>query len=120
MGRPTKYRKTNKYTKTCPPSSTEEDNLSGLSIALCRPIEATLFSDEIEALKLRNIDNLSQSKIAKKMKISQPTVARILKKAYKKITRALLEQKTICVKSIHPQSIELGPKKIIAIERINK
>jgi len=123
MGRPIKYRKTSKYPDTCPLNPTEENSLTGVNLIFCRPIEITIFSDEIEALKLHNIDNLSQTVVAKKMKISQPTVARILKKAYKKITKAILEQKNIRVKNMRPdhlQNIEPGPKKTIAIERIEK
>lgn len=61
--------------------------------------EEIIFADEIEALKLHNIDNLSQIDVAKKMGISQPTVTRILKKAYKKITKALIEGKTIKIQN---------------------
>ncbi len=40
--------------------------------------------DEVEALKLHDVDGLEQIKAAEKMKISQPTFARILDSAYKK------------------------------------
>jgi len=123
MSRPTKYRKTSKYPETCSLNSKEGNGLTSINIVFCRPIEITLFSDEVEALKLHNIENLSQSKVAKKMKISQPTIARILKKAYKKITRAILEKKTIQIKNRRPvnsKEITFGPKKVLAIERIEK
>ena len=106
MARPIKHRKTNNYSEICFPQSVEESSLTGMNIILCRPIEITLFSDEVEALRLRNICNLSQTEIAKKMKISQPTVARTLKKTYKKITKAIIEGKTIKIKSRFPHDSE--------------
>jgi len=123
MGRPTKYRKTSKYQNKYPTNLGEENSLTSINLIFCRPIEITIFADEIEALKLRNVNNLPQAEVAKKMKVSQPTIARILKKAYKKITCAILEQKKIRIKNMRsdePQNIEIGPKKVIAIERTKK
>ncbi len=57
--------------------------------------EVVLMPDEVEALKLYEIDNLEQIVAAKRMKISQPTFARILGKAYKKMARAIVEGKAI-------------------------
>lgn len=57
--------------------------------------EVVLFPDEIEALKLYEIDELEQDKAAKKMKISQPTFARILGSARKKIAQAIVKGKAI-------------------------
>jgi predicted DNA-binding protein (UPF0251 family) len=51
--------------------------------------------DEIEALKLHDVDGLDQIGAAKKMKISQPTFGRILDSAYKKIADALIKGKAI-------------------------
>lgn len=52
--------------------------------------EETLHPDEIEAVKLHDVDGFEQVEAAKKMKISQPTFARILDSAYKKIAKALI------------------------------
>ncbi len=57
--------------------------------------EEELFHDELEALKLHDVDGLDQIKASKKMKISQPTFGRILDKAYKKIARAIIKGKAI-------------------------
>jgi len=57
--------------------------------------EEELFHDELEALKLHDVDGLDQIKAAKKMKISQPTFGRILDKAYKKIAVAIIKGKAI-------------------------
>ncbi len=54
-----------------------------------------LTTEEAEALRLKNIKNLSQVLAAKKMKTSQSTFQRILASAYKKITKALIEGKAI-------------------------
>jgi predicted DNA-binding protein (UPF0251 family) len=53
--------------------------------------EVELLPDELEAIKLHDVDNLDQISAAKKMKISQPTFARILDKAYKKIAKAIIK-----------------------------
>jgi predicted DNA-binding protein (UPF0251 family) len=57
--------------------------------------EVILMPDEVEALKLYEVDELEQIKAAGKMKISQPTFARILNSANKKIATALIEGKAI-------------------------
>ena len=57
--------------------------------------EEELFHDELEALKLHDVDGLDQIEAAKKMKISQPTFGRILDKAYKKIAIAITTGKAI-------------------------
>lgn len=57
--------------------------------------EIVLFPDELEALKLYEVDGLAQTVAAKKMKISQPTFARILESANKKIAQAIITGKAI-------------------------
>lgn len=57
--------------------------------------EVVLEPDELEALKLHDADGLEQTKAASKMKISQPTFARTLDRAYKKIADALIFGKAI-------------------------
>ena len=57
--------------------------------------EVVLRADELEALKLYDVDGLEQTKAAEKMKISQPTFARILDSANKKIAEALVKGKAI-------------------------
>jgi predicted DNA-binding protein (UPF0251 family) len=51
--------------------------------------------DELEALKYCNLENLDQVKAAKKMKISQSTLQRILSQARRKVAEALIEGKAI-------------------------
>lgn len=57
--------------------------------------EVVLEADELEAFKLHDVDNLEQVKAAEKMKISQPTFARILNRGYKKVAEALIKGKAI-------------------------
>jgi predicted DNA-binding protein (UPF0251 family) len=61
--------------------------------------EVALMPDEIEALKLYQVDNLDQTTAASKMAISQPTFARILASANKKIARALIKGMAIRIQS---------------------
>jgi len=60
--------------------------------------EVILLPDELEALKLHDVDGLEQIEAAKKMKISQPTFARILDKSYKKVAEAIVKGKAIRIK----------------------
>jgi len=54
-----------------------------------------LTTEELEALRLKNVINLDQEQAAKKMNTSQSTFQRILSSAYKKISIALSEGKAI-------------------------
>jgi len=54
-----------------------------------------LSTEEVEALRLKNIKDLDQVECAKLMKTSQSTFQRILSSAYKKITEALIKGKAI-------------------------
>jgi predicted DNA-binding protein (UPF0251 family) len=57
--------------------------------------EIILFPDEVEALKLYNLDALEQKEAAERMGISQPTFARTLQSANRKLTEAIFEAKAI-------------------------
>lgn len=57
--------------------------------------EIVLLPDELEALKLYEVDGLEQIGASEKMKISQPTFARLLGSAYKKVAGAIIEGKAI-------------------------
>jgi len=56
-----------------------------------------LSDEEIEALRLKNMQGLDQMACAKKMKTSQSTFQRILSSAYKKISEALIKGKAISI-----------------------
>jgi len=53
--------------------------------------------EELEALRLKNVENKSQDECASAMKTSQSTFQRILSEAYKKISLALVNGKAIKV-----------------------
>jgi len=57
--------------------------------------EVELSLEEMEAIRLKNIQGLGQIEAALKMKTSQSTFQRILTSAYKKIAEALVEGKAI-------------------------
>lgn len=57
--------------------------------------EVVVFADELSALKLYDVDGLDQLEASKEMKVSQPTFARILKSARKKISEAVIYGKAI-------------------------
>jgi len=59
------------------------------------PIEINI--DEFEAIRLRDYLNIQQKKSAELMGISQPTFHRILVSARKKISKALIEGKSIII-----------------------
>ena len=54
-----------------------------------------LTTEEVEALRLKNVQGLDQQEAAKKMNTSQSTFQRILSSAYKKISDALINGKAI-------------------------
>jgi predicted DNA-binding protein (UPF0251 family) len=61
--------------------------------------EEVLKSDEIEALRLCDVENNKQEEAAKKMNVSQPTIFRILESARKKVAIALTKGKAIRIES---------------------
>jgi len=59
-----------------------------------------LTSEELEAMRLKNIKDLDQNECAKQMKTSQSTFQRILSSANKKIAEALIKGKAIEITKI--------------------
>ena len=57
--------------------------------------EVELLPDEVQAIKLYLVDGLDQTDSAKKMEISQPTFARIINSATKKLGEAIIKGKAI-------------------------
>ncbi len=51
--------------------------------------------DEFEALRLAHLEGLEQAQIARKMKIHQSTISRIITSGHKKVTDALVNVKAI-------------------------
>ena len=65
--------------------------------------EVELMPDEIEAIKLYFVDGLDQTKSAEKMGISQPTFARTLDSANKKMAEALIKGKAIKINKVNKE-----------------
>ncbi len=64
--------------------------------------EIVLFPDELEALKLHEVDGLEQVAAAQKMKISQPTLARLLASAHQKVAEAIIKGRAIRIEKQMP------------------
>ena len=56
---------------------------------------AELSLEEVEALRLKNIQNLDQNECAKKMNTSQSTFQRILTGAHQQVSRAIIKGQAI-------------------------
>ena len=65
----------------------------GVPMSVLDIIELTL--EETEALRLKNVEQLSQNECAEKMNTSQSTFQRILSSAYNKISEAIINGKAI-------------------------
>ena len=65
----------------------------GIPLRLLGEVELTI--EELEAIRLKNIEGLEQTEASKRMNTSQSTFQRILASAYKKIAEALVEGKAI-------------------------
>lgn len=65
----------------------------GIPMPNLKMVELT--SEEVEALRLKNIENLEQKEAAKKMGTSQSTFQRILSSGYKKLSDAIINGKAI-------------------------
>jgi uncharacterized protein len=63
--------------------------------------EVVVLRDELEALKLHDVDGLEQTEAAKKMGISQSTFARTLDKVYKKLADGIINGKAIKIEGQH-------------------
>ncbi len=75
--------------------------------------ENIITRDELEAIRLIDYEKIEQEKAGKKMKISQPTLSRLLTSARKKIADALINGKAIKIqggvfKMVQPRGRGLG------------
>lgn len=57
--------------------------------------EVLLLPDEVEALRLKDVERMEQQAAAQEMDISQPTFNRILQSARKKVSDAIINGKAI-------------------------
>jgi len=66
---------------------------AGIPMGVLNQVVVTL--DELEALRLADLNGLYQEKAAEQMKISRPTFARIVEAARKKVADALIHCKAL-------------------------
>ena len=59
--------------------------------------EVNLNMDELEAIRLADLEGMYQEEAAKKMKVSRQTLGRILESAHKKIADALVNGKALSI-----------------------
>ena len=64
-------------------------------VPLCELEVVTLSLDELEALRLADLEGLYQEEAAMKMKVSRPTFARIIESARRKAAEALVKGKAL-------------------------
>jgi len=64
-------------------------------VPTCTLEQVTLKLDEVEALRLADLEGLYQEQAAVQMKISRPTFARIIEVARRKVAEALIHGKAL-------------------------
>ena len=64
-------------------------------VPACTLEQVTLTLDEVEALRLADLNGLYQEQAAEQMKISRPTFARIIEEARRKVAEALIHGKAL-------------------------
>ncbi len=84
---------------------------AGISLAHLQ--DSILTREELEVIRLIDLEQTEQKKAGKKMKISQPTLSRLLTSARKKIADALINAKAIKIqggnfKMVQPRGEGLG------------
>lgn len=57
----------------------------------------TIYRDELEAMRLCDLDDMTQEDAGNRMGISRGTVQRLLSSARKKIIKAIAEKKALCI-----------------------
>ncbi|WP_407306930.1 DUF134 domain-containing protein [Desulfosporosinus sp. SB140] len=97
MPRPVKWRRVeyipeNKYFAPCPKGKC--DRLEGIE-------EVQLKIEELEAMRLKDIEELSQEECAARMQISRQTFQNIIDEARKKVAGALIENRAITIGGGH-------------------
>lgn len=66
-------------------------------VSPARLLNVVLTVDEVESLRLADLEGLYHADAARKMKVSRQTFGRIIKSARKKVAEALVGGKTICI-----------------------
>ena len=80
----------------------------------CKPLHelegVVLTMDEYEAVRLSDLNGLTQEEVAEKMKVHRSTISRILNSAHRKIADALVNVKAIRIEGGSCRIIKRGKK----------
>jgi predicted DNA-binding protein (UPF0251 family) len=80
----------------------------------CKPLQelegVILTVDEYEAVRLSDLEGLTQEEASKKMKVHRSTISRILRSAHQKIADALVNVKAIRIEGGSCRIIKRGIK----------
>ena len=68
----------------------------------------TLENDEYEAIRLHDLEHLTQSEVANQMLVSRPTVTLLLNSAHEKMADALVSGKALIVQGGNCEVCEIG------------
>ena len=71
-----------------------------------------LAKDELEAIRLTDLEGLYQEQAAEQMGVSRQTLGNILKRAHKKIAEALIQGKAIQLETAHPPQTDSMPSQV--------
>lgn len=82
--------------------------------------EVQLTVDELEAIRLKDFENLEQAEGGRKMKVSRPTFQRVLSSARKKIADALLNGKALRIEGGNFKYVENISDLTVGINRCFK
>ncbi|SCI89076.1 Protein of uncharacterised function DUF134 [uncultured Clostridium sp.] len=93
MARPTKFRRVEFFP--------ENSYFIPIGIPKCEVEEIELKVEELEAMRLKDIEALNQEECATKMQVSRQTFQNIIDSARKKVTMALTEGKAININGGH-------------------
>ncbi|MFW2490421.1 DUF134 domain-containing protein [Clostridium chromiireducens] len=93
MARPTKFRRVEFFP--------EDDYFVPWGKPKCQIEEMTLKVEELEAMRLKDIEDLNQEECAEKMQVSRQTFQNIIDSARKKVATALTEGKAIRISGGH-------------------
>ena len=93
MARPKRFRRVSQFPK--------ESYFVPYGIPKCKLDEINLTVEELEAMRLKDVEDLSQEDCAEQMGVSRQTFQLIIESGRTKLTSALLEGKAISIKGGH-------------------
>jgi len=74
--------------------------------------QVRLLPEELEALRLADLENLTQLEAAARMGISRSTFQRILERAHRQVALALVEGQALCLQEITIEDYPVGDRRI--------